>query len=359
MATIATGGFARPSIVANPGLVDPRLLAADYSGLTQGIGQGMQLASNFNNQRQLALDRADANSLRELRLAAQRGQLELEPQLQRNNLALSNRRALEARLTPIELESTQGIALQNRYGAPTTGFTPASTQEEIEAGILGTYESKANKLPGQDVVVQEERVVIDPQTGEQRIVRSTKQALQTAEQIANVNADNAARAAAIDAQRSAAADELARKERAAAEAAGFREREVSVREAQERRLAGTAPAGQSLEKRRAALAATVLPSGLKLSDYLLSTRNADGSIRKDSKWYLPASMEESVPTDPQAEALAQQYFQLTSQMTDMAAPSNATTLPATPPAPAIAPGTVVRQGGKSYRFDGTNYVEIQ
>lgn len=304
------------------GLVDPRLLAADYGQFTQGIGQGLQLVGNYNNQRQLVLDRADANSLRELRLAAQRGQLELEPQLQQNNLAISNRRGLEARVTPIELEATQNIALQDRYGARTNTFTPDNSPEAIASGILGTYESKPNKLPGQDVVVQEERIVIDPVTGQQRIIRSTKQALQTAEQIANVNADNAARVAAIDAQRSGAAAELARKEAAAATAAGFREREVGVREQQEKRLANTPRVGDSVEKRRTALANTILPSGLKLSDYLLTTRDSAGNpLTGDKPKWFTGDYPTLDPNSP-AERLASEYFNLTNQITQAAAPSS-------------------------------------
>lgn len=233
---LSTGGFARPSVMPNPGLVDPRLLAADYSGLTQGIGNGLQLVGNYNNQRQLALDRADANSLRDLRLAAQRGQLELEPQLQQNALAVSNRNALEAQYRPIELESTSTITPRNRYGAPTQGFTASNDPADIEAGILGTYELTQNKLPGQDVVVQEERVVIDPITKQQRIVRSVKQPLQTAEQIANVEADNAARLRQIEAKAKASEASVKQREDAAREKVRIDEANLKVAQDREARL---------------------------------------------------------------------------------------------------------------------------
>lgn len=242
MATgINTGGYARASVMPDAGLVDPRLLAADYSGLTQGIGKGLQLVGNYNNQRQLALDRVDANSLRELRLAAQRGQLELEPQLQQNNLALSNRAALEARTKLIDLESTRSVTPRNRYGAPTNTFTPDNSPEAIASGILGTYTSTPNKL-GQDVVVQDDRLVYDPQINGTRNIRSVASVLNTAENIANTEADNARLAKQAEAQAAAAAAELARKEAAAKEVTRLAEDTIKIKRDAEDRMS-KAPSG--------------------------------------------------------------------------------------------------------------------
>jgi hypothetical protein len=378
MATLATGGFGRPSVMPEFRGVDPRLLAADYQGLTQGIGQGIQLIGNFNNQRQLALDRSDANSLRELRLAAQRGQLELEPQLQQDRAVVSRRAALQAQYQPIELESTQSVAPRNRYGAPTNAFTASSSPEELEAGILGTYESTQNRLPGQDIVLQEERIVLDPSTGERRTVRNTPRVIQTAEQVEA--AQNLANYRTTQAQTAA---EIAEIRKAQAEAAA---------KTTDRKLNQT---DRSLDLRDKAL-----DQGRVGADLVFDRRNAQnladvdqylrlGSVDRINQFANTPSGQGILDKIMQAKALqvppslSPEEIQsintfrtqrASAAVTDMATqppaagslPSAAAaTLPAASPVRqatqpvAIQPGTIVRQNGVSYRFDGTNYIPIQ
>jgi hypothetical protein len=377
MATIATGGYAQPSIVVNPGLVDPRLLAADFGGLEQGVGQGLQLVNNFSNQRQLALDRADANSLRELRLAAQRGQLELEPQLQQDRSIVSRRAALQAQYQPIELESTTSVQPRNRYGAPTQGFSAATTPEELEAGILGTYEVKQNQLPGQDVVEVQERILLDPVTGEQRTSRTNGRVIQTAEQIAAARDLSGYRA--TQAQTAA---EIAEIRKAQAEATA---------KTTDRKLNQT---DRSLDLRDKAL-----NQGLVGADLVFDRRNAQnladvdqylrlGSVDRINQFANTPSGQGILDKIMQAKALQVppslspqeiqsintfRTQQKSAAITDMATPkpaagsaptAAAATLPAASPVReatqpvAIQPGTIVRQNGVSYRFDGTNYIPV-
>lgn len=194
MATIPTGGFARATVMPDAGLVDPRLLAADYGQFTQGIGQGLQLVGNYNNQRQLALDRADANSLRELRLAAQRGQLELEPQLQQNRAAISDIQRLTAESTPIELAEGMSVS----------------------------------RTPGGDILQLDTVTQISPLTGKRDLVTRTNRPLALAEdiarkdQIAQAQADRAAALAASNDSRAETARIQAENSRITAEAAKLR-----------------------------------------------------------------------------------------------------------------------------------------
>lgn len=109
-AGLNTGGFAQANVMPDAGLLDPRLLAANYGNIAQGVGQGLQLVNNFAGMQQLALDRADANALREARLRAQRAQLEIEPQLLNNRLALSNADVIARQSTPIELAEGSTIS---------------------------------------------------------------------------------------------------------------------------------------------------------------------------------------------------------------------------------------------------------
>ena len=74
---LQTGGFARTSTPINPGLVDPRLLAVDYSRILQGAGQGLQLAGDYGNLRDRALARDQAMRTREAQIAATNAQAKL------------------------------------------------------------------------------------------------------------------------------------------------------------------------------------------------------------------------------------------------------------------------------------------
>lgn len=150
MATLATSGNARASVMPIGATVDPRLLSAQYGNILEGAGQGLQLVNNFNTSRQLALDRADANSLRDLRLAAQRGQLELEPQIQQDRAVISEINRLRAESTPIELAEGTSIS----------------------------------RTPGGDILQLDTVTQIDPRTGQRDLVTRTNKPLAIAEDVA-------------------------------------------------------------------------------------------------------------------------------------------------------------------------------
>jgi hypothetical protein len=374
---LKTGGYARATVMPDPGLLDPRLLATDYGAITRGLGQGLELANTYAHQRQLALDRSDANSLRELRLAAQRGQLELEPQLQQDKAIVSRRAALQAQYAPIELEATQNVSPRNRYGAPTQGFTPSTSQADAEAGILGEYSVTQNKLPGQDIVLQEERIVLDPSTGERRTVRSANKVLQTQEQ--------------IDAAR-ALSDYRATQAQTAAEIADLRKKLAEEEAKRTGRKLDQTDRGLDLREK-------ALSQGLVGADLVFDRRNAQnladvdqylrlGSVDRINDFALTPQGQGILDKIMQAKALQVpptlspeeitsintfRTQKKTAAVTDMAnqppaagsLPSAAAaTLPAassvreaTQPTP-IKPGTIVRQNGVSYRFDGTNYIPV-
>lgn len=194
MAEISTGGFARPSVMPQFQGVDPRLLAASYDGLIQGAGQGLQLVNNFSNQRQLALDRADANSLRDLRLAAQRGALELEPQLQQDRAIMSGINRLTAESTPIEIAEGTSVS----------------------------------RTPGGDILQLDTVTQIDPRTGRRDLVTRTNRPIALAEdiqrkdQIAQAAADRALALAQANDARAETAKIQAENARITAEAAKLR-----------------------------------------------------------------------------------------------------------------------------------------
>jgi hypothetical protein len=71
MATLPTGGFARTSVLPQPGLVDPRLLAVDYSGIIRGAGEGLQLAGAYGQLRDQVDARRENARTRAQRIAAQ------------------------------------------------------------------------------------------------------------------------------------------------------------------------------------------------------------------------------------------------------------------------------------------------
>lgn len=194
MATIPTGGFARASVMPNPGLVDPRLLAADYSGLTRGIGQGLELVNSFAGARQLALDRADANALRDLRQRAATAQLELAPQLAADQAALSGVRRNIAESTPIEL--AEG--------------------------------STVSRTPGGDIIQLDTVTQVDPVTRNRELVTRAARPLALAEDvqrkdlIAQISGDRAAALTAANDARAETARVKAENDRINADAAKLR-----------------------------------------------------------------------------------------------------------------------------------------
>lgn len=70
MATLPTGGFARSSIVAQPGLVDPRLLALDPSAVLSAAGQGLRLVDMYGNLQDSATLRREQDAIRANRIGA-------------------------------------------------------------------------------------------------------------------------------------------------------------------------------------------------------------------------------------------------------------------------------------------------
>jgi hypothetical protein len=70
MATLPTGGFARSSIVAQPGLVDPRLLALDPSAVLAAAGQGLRLVDMYGNLQDTAVARGEQDAIRGGRINA-------------------------------------------------------------------------------------------------------------------------------------------------------------------------------------------------------------------------------------------------------------------------------------------------
>jgi hypothetical protein len=91
--------------------------------MIQGVGQGLSLVNSFDDRQQLQLDRADANSLRDARLAAQRSELALAPQIGEQNLALAKVRNWAAQNTPIKLANGVTISRQpNGEIVPITNY---------------------------------------------------------------------------------------------------------------------------------------------------------------------------------------------------------------------------------------------
>lgn len=313
----------------DPGLVDPRLLAADYTGIVRGAGEGLQLASNFARMQDAAQARADAAALRPQRIAAERAQLELAPRMAQNQLALSNAARFKAENTPLELAETFNVG------------------EVIRRGVDGS------EYATPDVMLNRTVVEIDPRTGERREVTRGVRPLSTIEQqvaaeelaasrgelndIRRAQAEaQAANSAALAQARADAQDE---RERRNAELERMAEANLKLRQDAESRL--TRQGDERIDASTAAREAPLrqmtqmggvrVPTGESLADYMERTRDNTGAIRTQRvpNFFLPESMEsrENVQLNPQAEQLVSQYQQIAARVAAPLSNPNAATQP--------------------------------
>lgn len=341
MATLPTGGFARASVMPDPGLVDPRLLAADYSGLSRGIGQGLQLVDNFANARQLALDRADANALRDLRQRAATAQLELAPQLAQDQAALAGIRRITAENTPIELPEG----------------------------------STVSRTPGGDIIQLDTVTQVNPVTGQRELVTRSAKPLALAEDvqrkdlIAQISGDRAAALAAANDARAETARVKAENDRINADAAKLRAEAYSrsVESGAKRTVTPDLVFSRRNAQHLADLDESLgfgsveriqdfgsTPAGRTIIDKINSAKN-----QKLPLMLLPD--EQAFLNDFRVRPAA------SAAVTDMAVQPNATgslptaaaaTLPAASPV-RQATNPDVRQNGILYRWNGTQYVPAQ
>ncbi len=338
MATLPTGGFARSSIVAQPGLVDPRLLALDPSAIFRGAGQGLQLASLYGQNRDDAIARQEAAQLAAPRLAAQRAQLELAPEMARNQLAISGINRLRAENTPIVLDENFGVAEVPRLAAD--GSTYAAP----------------------DVMLQSTAVEIDPVTGERKTstrgVRPLSTIEQNAQQEAAITAReeaNRIREAQINQQianqealnqaRQAQQEERERRnqelERVSNENLKLRtESEKRLKEQGDERIKSTNEAREAPLRQLGAMEKTRVADGRTLAQYIEDTRDpATGQIlQEDAPGLFTGN--QSIRLDQEAEKMVARYRQVAAEafkdeLTPSPAPAAAA--PAAPGAAAVQP----------------------
>jgi hypothetical protein len=316
MATLPTGGFARATVMPDPGLVDPRLLAADYTGIVRGANEGLQLAGNFSRLQDAAIARADAAALRDPRLAAERAQLELAPRMAQNQLALSNVARIRAENTPLELAETFNV------------------------GEVVRRAPDGSEYATPDVMLNRTVIEVDPLTGERREATRAVRPLSTIEQQAQSEAQMLAREELNDIRRAQMeanaansaslqqfrADQQSERERAAAERERLANENLQLRQTAEQRL--TRQGDERIDAASAAREAPLrqmtqmgsirVPTGESLADYMERTRDNTGAVRteKDARWYLPSGLESDVPVqlNPQAEQMVQQYQQIAARV---------------------------------------------
>lgn len=339
MATLPTGGFARASVMPEPGLVDPRLLALDPSAILRGAGQGLQLASLYGQNRDAAIARQEAAQLAAPRLEALRTQYELAPEMARNQLAIANVNRLKAQNTPIVLDESFGVAEVPRLAAD--GSTYASP----------------------DVMLQSTAIEIDPITGERKTsVRGVKP-LSTIEQNAQQEAVIAAREEAnrireaqIN-QQIANQEALARsreeqqveRERRNAELERISNENLKLRTDTEKRLQdqGDQRIKAQVEAREAplrqlgAMEKTRVADGRTLAQYIEDTRDpATGEILMEDVPGMFNFGQQKVRLDQEAEKMVARYRQVAAEAFKdelPAAPAPAATAPAAPGAAAVQP----------------------
>jgi hypothetical protein len=127
---LPTGGFAHSSVGINPGLVDPRLLAPDYTAFLNGAGQGLQLVNHYGQIQDLALARDQQQRTQEAAIAAANARSNLQLQQTGADLQLlpqetvnrSQQLELQSGLTQGELarmrtsEEAKNLTLKNNLG---------------------------------------------------------------------------------------------------------------------------------------------------------------------------------------------------------------------------------------------------
>lgn len=350
MATLPTGGFARASVMPDPGLVDPRLLAADYAGIVRGANEGLQLAGNFGRLQDAAIARADAAAIRPQRLAAERAQLELAPRMAQNQLALSNAARIRAENTPLELA------------------------ENFSVGEVVRRAPDGTEYATPDIMLNRTVIEVDPLTGERREVTRAVRPLSTIEQQGALEAQIAGREELNDIRRAQAEAQAANaaalaesreqqqqeRERRNAELERMAQENLKLRQDAEARLTrqgderidASAAAREAPLRQMSQMQGVRVPTGETLGDYMERTRDNTGAVRtqKDSRWYLPSSLENDVPVqlNPQAEQMVAQYQQIAARVAGgLMNPAAAT------PAPTVTEPTTLQSAPKTPQPQGS------
>lgn len=350
MATLPTGGFARASVMPEPGLVDPRLLALDPSALFRGAGQGLQLASLYGQNRDASIARQEAAQLAAPRLAAQRAQLELAPDMARNQLAVSNVNRLRAENTPIVLDETFGVAEVPRLAA--------------DGGVYATP----------DVMLQSTAIEIDPVTGERKTSVRGIRPLSTIEQQTQQEAQIAAREEANRIREAQINQQIANQEalaRSREEQQAERERrnqelerisnenlrlrtesEKRLKEQGDDRIKATNESREAPLRQLSAMEKTRVADGRTLAQYIEDTRDpATGEILMEDVPGMFNFGQQRVRLDQEAEKMVARYRQVAAEAFQQPAaaqaapaPSAASPAAAVQPTPAAAPSATPTGG---------------
>jgi hypothetical protein len=320
-----------------PGLVDPRLLALDPSAFFRGAGQGLQLAGLYGQNRDASVARQEAAALAAPRLAAQRAQLELAPEITRNQLAVANVNRLRAENTPIVLDESFGVAEVPRLAPDGTAYAAP------------------------DVMLQSTAIEIDPVTGERKTAVRGVRPLSTIEQQAQQEAAIAAREEANRIRETAIAAQAANQEalaRSREEQQAERERrnqelervsnenlklrtesEKRLKEQGDERIKATNEAREAPLRQLSAMEKTRVADGRTLAQYIEDTRDpATGQILvEDGGWF---GDDRPVRLDQEAEKMVTRYRQVAAEaFRDELAPAPAPTAaaPVAPGAAAVQP----------------------